>query len=178
MFMAFSSVIGLVIRVEYLSEDESLSLKEASEICLKCAACCVVKNHFCHVQFDGQFDAKNTYVYECLGVEDPSKNPNIWMCVSCHKCEEVCPYEVSPVEFIESMKARAFEIGHAHPMILGEVENIASSGYAFPLTASSRRQREQLGLEPLRYGATEDVRTIPEKTGLAQRLLRYKEDRV
>jgi hypothetical protein len=76
------------------------------------------------------------------------------------------------------MKARAFEMGYAHPMILGEVGNIVSSGYAFPLTGSSRRQREQLGLEPLGDGATEDIRKISEKTGLAQRLLRYKEDRL
>jgi len=176
--MAFSSVITLTIRADYLSEDESLSLKEASEICLKCGVCCVVKSHICHVQFDDQFNARNTYVYDCLGSEEPIENPNIWMCVSCHKCEEICPYDVSPVKFIESIKAGAFKLGHAHPVILGEMENIATSGYAFPLTSSSKRQREQLGLKPLRNDAAEDLKSIAGKTGLAKRLLRSEEARV
>ena len=166
----------MVIRVDYLSEDESISMKEASEICLKCGTCCVVRAHFCHIQYDEQFDAKNTYVYNCLDSEEPAENPNIWMCVSCHKCEEICPYEVSPIRFIEAMKSRALELGIAHPMILGEVENILSTGYAFPLTRSSKRQREQLGLDPLVEGAAEDILSIAEKTGLRKKLQRSKEE--
>ena len=168
-------MITLVIRVDYLSEDESISIKEASEICLKCGTCCVVRAHFCHVQYDKQFDARKTYVYNCLDSYEPAENPNIWMCVSCHKCEEICPYEVSPMRFIETMKARALELGLAHPMILGEVENIISTGYAFPLTSSSKKQREQLGLDPLGEGAAEVILSIAEKTSLRKKLRRSKE---
>jgi heterodisulfide reductase subunit C len=168
-------LIALVIHASYLSEDESLKLKEASEICMKCGVCCVVRAYFCHVQYDKQFDAKNTYVYNCLGAEEPTKNPNLWMCVSCHKCEELCPYEVSPVKFIEAIKAQALKQGHVHPVIKGEMENIMTSGYAFPLTGSSKRQREQLGLEPLGNEAVEDLRLIAIKTGLSKRIQSTKE---
>lgn len=163
----------LVIRVNF-KIDESLSVVEASEICLKCGVCCVVKEHSCHAQLDSQFSPKYTYVYDCLGADSPSKNPNIWLCVSCHKCEELCPYEVSPIQFIESMKAKAFEDGLAHPVIFGEVANIVSTGFAFPLTASSRRQRQQLGLEPLDESAAEDLMKIAEKTGLSEKIDKYR----
>jgi len=163
----------LVIRVNF-KIDESLSVVEASEICLKCGVCCVVKEHSCHAQLDSQFGPKYTYVYDCLGADSPSKNPNIWLCVSCHKCEELCPYEVSPIRFIESMKAEAFENGRAHPVIFGEVANIVSTGFAFPLTASSRRQRQQLGLEPLDESAAEDLMKIAEKTGLSEKIDKYR----
>jgi len=165
--------IALVIRVNY-DADDNLSIVEASEICLKCGVCCVVKGHSCHAQLDSQFSPKYTYVYDCLGMDSPSENPNIWLCVSCHKCEELCPYEVSPIRFIESMKAEAFDNGRAHPVIFGEVANIVSTGFAFPLTASSRRQRQQLGLEPLDESAAEDLMKIAEITGLSEKIDQYR----
>ena len=165
--------IALVIRVNY-DADDSLSVVEASEICLQCGVCCVVKGHSCHAQLDSQFSPKSTYVYDCLGMDSPSENPNIWLCVSCHKCEELCPYDVSPIRFIESMKAEAFENGRAHPVIFGEVANIVSTGFAFPLTASSRRQRQQLGLEPLDESAAEDLMKIAEIIGLSEKIDQYR----
>jgi heterodisulfide reductase subunit C len=163
----------MVIRVDYNADDD-LSIVEASEICLQCGVCCVVKEHSCHAQNDDQFDPKHIYVYDCLGADPPSENSNIWLCVSCHKCEELCPYEVSPIRFIESMKAKAFEKGLAHPVIFGEVANVVSTGFAFPLTASSRRQRQRLGLEPLDESASEDLRKIADKTGLSEKLEKYR----
>ncbi|UCH57805.1 MAG: hypothetical protein JSV18_02560, partial [Candidatus Bathyarchaeota archaeon] len=151
-------MIALIIRADYRAEDDSLMLKEASEICLKCGVCCVVKGHSCHVQFEEQFTPKETYVYDCLSAETPVENPNIWLCVSCHKCEELCPYEVSPISFIEAIKAKAFEERQAHPVIQSEVSNILLTGYAFPLTSASQRQRQQLGLDPPDTSSAEELR--------------------
>jgi len=41
---------------------------------------------------------------------------------------------------------------------------VVDTGYAFPLTANAERQRQELGLEPLK--ATEELRRIAEATGL------------
>ncbi len=153
--------------------NEPRTLKIAAEICFKCGVCCVVRDHSCHAQHDAHFNPKHTFVYDCLGSGDPAGNPNIWLCVSCHKCEELCPYEVSPVHIIESLKAQSFEEGRAHPMIVGEIKQIVSTGYAFPLTTASSRQREKLGLEALTQGSEEDLRRISEKTGLVAKLQRY-----
>jgi heterodisulfide reductase subunit C len=166
----------LILRAEYLSSDDSLKLKDAAEICLKCGVCCVISGHSCHVQYDERFNARQTYVYDCLGSEDPVENTNIWLCVSCHKCEEICPYEVSPVKFIEAMKAEAFRRNLIHPVMLGEVENILSSGFAFPITSSAERQRERLGLEPLQTAVADELRLIAEKTGFSRSIDRIKGD--
>ncbi|MBA7668450.1 hypothetical protein ES703_76562 [subsurface metagenome] len=151
------------------------TIEIAAEICFKCGVCCVINDHSCHAQHDAQFNPRHTFVYDCLGSGDPPGNPNIWLCVSCHKCEELCPYEVSPVHIIESLKAQAFEEGRAHPMIVSEVQQIVTTGYAFPLTGSSSRQREKLGLDPVTQSSLEDLTSIAEKTGLAAKLERYRE---
>ena len=151
----------------------SRTIKTAVEICFKCGVCCVINDHACHAQHDAQFTPRHTFVYDCLGSGNPYVNPNIWLCVSCHKCEELCPYEVSPVRIIESLKAQAFDEGSLHPMILGEIRQIISTGYAFPLTGASYRQRERLGLDAIVQETDEELRRISEKTGLLRKLERY-----
>ena len=60
--------------------------------------------------------------------------------------------------------------------ISGLAKNITTSGYAFPLTGSSKRQRERLGLEPLGNEAVKDLGLIAEKTGLVKKIQSSKED--
>jgi heterodisulfide reductase subunit C len=144
-----------------------LSLKgvrTASEICLKCGVCCTVPEYGCPAQYDPKLNPKHTYVYDCLGAEKPESNPMIWQCVSCHKCQEMCPYEVNPVHFIEAMKQKALEAGEAPESITGEIEQVVNTGYAFPITANTGRLREELGLEPVQ--PTEELKKVAEATGL------------
>lgn len=142
---------------------------EAAEICLKCGVCCNVA-HSCHVVYDLRFNPRYTFVYDCLASEKGASNPNIWLCVSCHKCEETCPYDVSPINFIEALKAEALSGGFVHPTIRTEVAQIVSTGFAFPITGATERQRQGLNLNPLSSQAVADLGRIAEKTGLATRL--------
>jgi hypothetical protein len=82
---------------------------------------------------------------------------------------------VAPFQFIEAIKARAFELGIAHPGVVKEIEQIIATGFAFPVTGSSARQREALELEPLELKAQDELKRISEGTGLVDRLNRYKE---
>lgn len=154
----------MVINISY-SARTIHGLEEAAEICLKCGICCVVEGYGCPAQYDGQFTPKHTYVYDCLGHDDPMSNANIWQCVSCHKCEEMCPYEVSPVRYIETLKSMALEEGYAPEMILGEIGLVLSTGYAFPITANTIRQRKALELPPLKE--SNELKVIAERTGLS-----------
>lgn len=149
-------------------------MKSLVEICLQCGVCCVINEYLCHAQYDNQFSPKYTYVYDCLGSANPQKNCNIWLCVSCHKCEEICPYDVSPIHFIESIKKLAFENGFAHPLISGEVDQIVKTGYAFPLTSASSRQRERLELEPMEIVSAAELEKLAVRTGLLEVLKKYR----
>jgi heterodisulfide reductase subunit C len=120
--------------------------------------------------YDHQFNPRYTFVYDCLASEKGASNPNIWLCVSCHKCEETCPYEVSPVHFIEALKAEALGQGWIHPTIKAEVSQVVSTGFAFPLTGAVERQRQALNLKPLSTQSIDELAKIAGKTGLAARL--------
>lgn len=159
----------LAIRAKYPGS-HGLTQWEAAELCLKCGVCCTAE-HSCHVMHDeAKFGPLYTFVYDCLGSPEGARNPNIWLCVSCHKCEEVCPYEVSPIKFIESLKAEATGLGVVHPTIRGEVGNVLATGFAFPLTSATERQRQALGLPALSTGPAVEVQAIAQGTGLFEKL--------
>jgi heterodisulfide reductase subunit C len=117
--------------------------------------------------YDRKFTPTYTFVYDCLASEKGASNPNIWMCVSCHKCEETCPYEVSPVHFIEVLKGQALRSGCVHPTIRAEVTQVIATGFAFPVSMATERQRLALNLKPLPTKPLGDLVKIAEKTGLA-----------
>jgi heterodisulfide reductase subunit C len=120
--------------------------------------------------FDRRFNPRYTFVYDCLTSEKGVENPNIWLCVSCHKCEETCPYEASPIHLIEAMKENAMKRGAVNPVIKAEVNQILSTGYAFPLTNTTDRQRQSLNLKPVPMQAATELAIIAAKTGLANML--------
>jgi heterodisulfide reductase subunit C len=162
----------LAIRAVY--RDEKDRKRGAAEICLKCGVCCNVA-HSCHVMYDHKFNPRYTFVYDCLASEKETSNPNIWLCVSCHKCEETCPYDVSPIYFIESLKEHALNTGWVHPTIRAEVTQVITTGFAFPLTGATERQRQTHNLKSLSPPPIADLAKIAEKTGLTDKLREVKQ---
>jgi len=120
--------------------------------------------------FDHRFNPRYTFVYDCLASDKGVSNTNIWLCVSCHKCEETCPYEVSPIHFIEALKGNALSLGLVHPTIRAEVTQIVTTGFAFPVTGATERQRQALNLKPLASKAVANLGKIAERTGFSERL--------
>lgn len=168
----------MLLSIEYKARGDLFERYPRIEKCLKCGVCCVVKGHSCHVQYDSaQFDPKKTYVYNIFSSSEPIKNPNIWLCVSCHKCHEICPYDVNPMKVIEALKEEAFEKGYSHPLILSEVDQILSTGLAFPITSSTQIKREELGLPALEKKAISDITKIAKITGLTRKMFRSKSRR-
>jgi heterodisulfide reductase subunit C len=125
--------------------------------------------------YDPKFNPRYTFVYDCLASEKRASNPSIWLCVSCHKCEETCPYEVSPVHFIETLKGDALQFGLVHPTIRAELTQVVTTGFSFPITGATERQRQALMLKPLSPQPIADLTKIAEMTGLTERLREAKQ---
>jgi heterodisulfide reductase subunit C len=154
----------LVLDVKYhLIEVES---RELNEICLKCAVCCVIKEYGCPAHYGSKYNPKETYVYDVLSHQSPTENQGIWTCVSCHKCEEMCPYEVSPINFIERTKQEALKKGKALSSIYEEIVQVITTSFAFPITSNTIRLRKNNNLPELVI--IDELNVIAEKTGLSK----------
>lgn len=81
---------------------------------------------------------------------------------------------MNPLEFIEAMKEQALQSGHAPGAIIAELKQVITTGFAFPITSSTTRQRERLGLEQVKLN--EGLAIIAEKTGLLELLSKLEEE--
>ena len=147
----------MVLHVKYDQKNTIGNMKKAAEICLQCGVCCVIKGQSCHAQYDSQFTPKYTYVYDCLNNDNQEENPNIWLCVSCHKCEDLCPYDVSPLKYIDAMKEKAYQKGLVPELMLGELKQVLDTGYAFPVTPNTIRLRESLELKQINQDVANEL---------------------
>jgi len=153
------------VSLKYKAKNELLQKFPKTEKCLKCNTCALVDP----VIYANGFSPTNTFINNVFSATEPEKNLNIWLCVSCHKCEEICPYEVKPVEVIEALKDEAFEKGYAPEFIREEINQVLTTGYAFPIFQSLayiNRIRGNLGLKTLEERKVEDIKKIARKTGL------------
>ena len=166
----------MILQISYETREEILRRYPKIETCLKCSLCSFKDGYGCYISnygigVDGaKFSELDTYTYNVFGQQEPTKNPNLWLCVSCHRCYEICPYDVNPNEVVEALKAAAFETGHAPELIQGEIQNVLSTSYAFPIAQSQLTQRAKLGLPPLDKTGVDDLVKIARKTGLENRL--------
>ncbi|MCJ7614686.1 hypothetical protein MUO71_08005 [Candidatus Bathyarchaeota archaeon] len=157
------------VTINYQARDKLLKKYPKIEKCLNCNTCALVDP----VIYAHDFSATKTFIHNVFSTSEPEKNPNIWLCMSCHKCEEICPYEVKPVEVIEGLKDEAFEKGCAPEFIREEINQVLTTGYAFPISQSLNyinRMRNNLGLEPLGERKVADLAIIARKTGLEIKL--------
>ncbi|MEM2093834.1 MAG: hypothetical protein QXI32_00885 [Candidatus Bathyarchaeia archaeon] len=170
----------MILRISYETREKLLKRYPKIETCLKCSLCAFKDGYGCYVSnygvgVDGtKFNALDTFTYNIFGADEPAKNPNLWLCVSCHRCHDICPYDVNPTEVIESLKATAFESGNAPDLIRDEVSSIVSTGFAFPVVESQRAQRDRLHLPALETPPLEDLEKIAKRTNLDDRLTKLR----
>jgi len=173
----------MLLQISYETREKLLKRYPKIETCLKCSTCAFKDGYGCYISNYGvgsdgtKFSALDTFTYNVFGAKEPVKNPNLWLCVSCHRCHDICPYDVNPMEVVESLKAAAFEGGNVPDLIQGEVSNVLLTGFAFPIVESQRAQRGWLHLPALEKPPLEDLAKIAKKTGLEDKLakLRKKE---
>ena len=166
----------MLLQISYETRDMLLKRYPKVETCLKCSLCAFKDGYGCFISnygvgVDGaRFSALDTYTYHVFSAKEPVKNPNLWLCVSCHRCHEICPYDVSPKDVVEALKAAAFESGYAPDLIRGEISNVLSTSFAFPIVQSQQVQRGKLGLPVLENVGLEDLAKIAKRTGLEDKL--------
>lgn len=129
-----------------------LEIKSAHETgmrgdyCFKCAVCSAV---CCVTRFLGTYNPKESFVYDLFGSAEPEKKLSLWACSYCHRCHNTCPQDFSPAHMFSELKQVAYEAGAAPAAIMKEVETIVTTGFSYPISGITAKQREKLGLPPV-----------------------------
>lgn len=81
--------------------------------------------------------------------EELLDSPDIWQCIDCYICDEMCPQHWSMRIAFETLRHLALRQGKGPRGVRQAYETFARSGKLIEATQSQRGQRERLGLPPL-----------------------------
>jgi len=96
---------------------------------------------------------------ELVGPDSP-----VWQCTNCYNCYERCPQNVKPVEIIIALKNLMAQRGiYPEKAQVGDlVDRVLETGRTAPVTAMTKKLREELGLAPLPEVDTTEIKKILE----------------
>jgi heterodisulfide reductase subunit C len=99
------------------------------------------------------------FAEELVGPASP-----VWYCTNCYNCYERCPQNVKPVEIIIAIKNLMARRGiYPEKAQVGDlVEMVLETGRTAPVTAMTKKLREELELPPLEAVDTDELKKILE----------------
>ncbi|MFQ6130944.1 MAG: 4Fe-4S dicluster domain-containing protein [Armatimonadota bacterium] len=90
-------------------------------------------------------------------IEEALEMPQVWWCLECYTCYELCYMKYGMIEPLRELKAIAMERGLKPPQIDSTLKVFKSTGM---LTKASAGQRKKLGLPDPPSVAIEELKTL------------------
>ena len=134
---------------EQLAASFDVSLLDKCDGCRACADDCPV----CKV--DASF-APNELIAALLreGFDSVVADPQVWKCLECYTCQELCPSDIGMAETFRKLKELATQSGAAPDSVTQAYRMFLEQGM---LGAPKESARRKLGLEPLPAGGGDAV---------------------
>ncbi len=151
------------IKIDFNKRKELEKILGAEQVtyCYQCGACvgdCPT------ARFYEGFNPREIMLRSLIGDIDNLiiENSIIWKCSNCYNCYERCPQDVRPVEVIIALKNLAVQSGTSSKEIIDVAQRIKETGFSVPIVSTSNRQREELGLDPIKKIDVSEINKILE----------------
>lgn len=86
---------------------------------------------------------------------------SIWLCATCYKCQDTCPYDVKMTDLIYEMRRLWIEEHSMPAPVAMLVENLRKFGYSAEIEDMVNKKRRRMGLPAVEV--TDEVRRILEE---------------
>ncbi|MDN5348487.1 MAG: heterodisulfide reductase subunit [Clostridia bacterium] len=128
---------------------------QAVRKCYECGACVVD----CPVAESSNTFNPNRLIGEVLAgkIEELISSPEIWKCLECHTCYELCPQKFGMEKVFSTLKHLAMERNILPPPLKGGVDMFMKTGR---LGNPDERARKKYGLGPAATTGREDLRKL------------------
>ncbi|MFC1833689.1 4Fe-4S dicluster domain-containing protein [Thermodesulfobacteriota bacterium] len=106
-------------------------------------------------------------IIKCLNVghEEMVADERLWLCCTCHVCEDRCPQKIPIVDLLVALRNSAARRGNIPDRLCMAIELLAKTGRSM-IVHQLDEMRAHHGLEPLPKAPVDEVRAILKKTGL------------
>jgi heterodisulfide reductase subunit C len=155
----------MTLTINYEFREKFQRLNFSLNYCYQCATC----SGGCPVAFltQGSYNPRKIIEAALLGLEEKliqQQEPNVWLCVTCQKCVELCPQGVALTEIFDHLKNYCVETGNIPTPYKDQATMILESGMAIPFSDAILKRRETLGLPQLKTAATSEIKTLMKET--------------
>jgi heterodisulfide reductase subunit C len=108
-------------------------------------------------------------ILRCLdfGQEEVIKDERLWLCCTCHVCEDRCPQKIPISELLVALRNAAARGGNVPDRLIMAIELLAKTGRSM-IVHQLDDMRAHHGLAPLPAAPVEEIRAILKKTGLEE----------
>lgn len=132
----------------------------------RCVACESCSNDCPVTQVDDEF-SPHGLIKSVLdgGIDDVLASVDIWKCLECGTCTELCPNSFGMMKVFKEAKRMALAGGVAPAETRQGIEMFKKTGV---LGKSRERARSKLGLEPVRGAGTDDLKRLLRDTWRAE----------
>jgi heterodisulfide reductase subunit C len=106
-------------------------------------------------------------ILKCLNHdhEDVVKDERLWLCCTCHVCEDRCPQKIPISELLVALRNHAVRRGNVPDRLIMAIELLAKTGRSM-IVHQLDDMRAYHGLAPLPPVPVDEVRDILKATGL------------
>lgn len=99
-----------------------------------------------------------------------------WSCAYCLMCDQRCPMGVALCDILMMIKNLSAHDGKVPPNIIEMMDVIRYTGKVSQASKRTDKKRKELGLPDLPKPDVDEIQTIFELTGAADRMTRYREE--
>lgn len=100
-----------------------------------------------------------------LGHDKVVEDPRLWLCCTCHVCEDRCPQQIPIGDLLVALRNSAARRGNIPDRLRIAVELLAKTGRSM-IVHQLDEMRSHHGLDPLPAVPVDEIREILKKSGL------------
>ncbi len=154
--------------------DKIKEIQEQAQPCFQCGICAASCPIFrVAPEFNPRIavdDIIRTGTVEVTGRE--------WSCAFCLMCEQRCPMGVALCDILMMIKNLSAHDGKVPPSVVELMDVIKFTGKVSQASKRTDKKRKELGLPVLPKPDVEEIQTLFELTGAADRMTRYRDAEV
>jgi len=125
--------------------------------CGTCTACCPIR------EVDEKYNPRKIIRMVLLGMrEHVLKSDFVWLCASCHTCDDRCPQNVQITKIMTALKNIATREGYVHPFFRGQSKLVSTFGRLYDVEDFDNKKRKRLHLPSVKK-KFEEVTKITKK---------------
>ena len=165
----------MTLTIDYDFRNQIRGFNASLNYCYQCATCTGI----CPVAqlTNGDFNPRKIIEASLLGLKNTLialQQPNVWYCLTCQKCVEVCPQKVELTEIFDVIKNSCVKEGKIPDGFNSQAISVLETGIAIPFSEPIMKRREQLGLDDYKTADPKEINTLLKGIGF-DKLLRFED---